>query len=102
MQQLLKFVTENPTMAAAIGWPILSAIVNLLLKQHTVDEWIAFADKNPRLAALTRLFRAAGLDPTKTVQALVAFINGKAENLTVPSQPRAKSVPPPPAETPNA
>lgn len=102
MNDLIAWVSNNPAVAAAVGWPILSAIVNMLLKQHTVDEWIAFADKNPRLAALTRLFRAAGLDPKKTLQALVAFINGKAENLNLPSQPRAKSVPPPPAETPNA
>jgi hypothetical protein len=95
MHDMIKWVTDNPAVATAVIWPILSAIVNMLLKQHTVEEWIEFADKNPRSAALVRLFRAAGLDPKKTLVAMIAFINGKADNLSVPSQPRSKaSIPP--------
>jgi hypothetical protein len=109
MNDTIAWVTNNPAVAAAVIWPILSAVVNLLLKQHTVDEWIEFADKSPRSAALIRLFRAAGLDPKKTLNALIVFINGKADRLNLPSQPRSSLRPPaaPPAaeapvEKPNA
>jgi len=93
VQELIKWASENPAVAAAVGWPVLSAIVNLLLKQHTIDEWVELAEKKPRTAALIKFFRGAGLDPRKTLAALVAFINGKADKLHPPSQP---STPPPP------
>jgi hypothetical protein len=94
MQDLIKYITENPAASAAIMWPILSAVVNVMLKQHTVEEWIVFAEKRPRSAAVIRFFRSAGLDPKKAIVAAVAVINAKADKLNTPSQPRTPTAPP--------
>lgn len=93
MQDIIKYITENPAASAAVIWPILSAIVNVLLKQHTIDEWIVFAEERPRAAAVIRFFRSAGLDPKKAIVSAVAVINAKADKLNTPSQPRAPKSP---------
>lgn len=87
VQEIIQWTSENPVAVAAVVWPLLSGIVNLLLKQHTIDEWVELAEKRPRTAALIKFFRGAGLDPKKSLAALVAFINGKADQLHPPSQP---------------
>jgi hypothetical protein len=88
MQDVVKWATENPAAAAAVFWPVLSGVINLLLKQHTVDEWVTLAEQRPRTAALIKFVRGAGLDPRKTLAALAAFVQGKADKLHTPSQPK--------------
>lgn len=60
----------------AIAWPIVSAVLNVLLRTRTPEEWIERCDRYPRLAALTRLVRSIGLDPVKMVQALGELVAG--------------------------
>jgi hypothetical protein len=61
----------------AIAWPIVSAVLNVLLRTRTPEEWVERCEKYPRFAALTRLVRSVGLDPVKMVRALGELVAGK-------------------------
>lgn len=61
----------------AIAWPIVSAVLNVILRTRTPEEWVDRCEKYPRFAALTRLVRSVGLDPVKMVQALGELVAGK-------------------------
>jgi hypothetical protein len=61
----------------AIAWPIVSAVLNVLLRTRTPEEWVERCEKQPRLAALTRLVRSVGLDPVKMVKAIGELVAGK-------------------------
>ena len=61
----------------AIAWPIVSAVLNVILRTRTPEEWVERCEKYPRFAALTRLVRSVGLDPVKMVQALGELVAGK-------------------------
>ena len=60
----------------AIAWPIVSAVLNVLLRTRTPEEWVERCEKQPRLAALTRLVRSVGLDPVKMVKAIGELVAG--------------------------
>ena len=61
----------------AIAWPIVSAVLNVLLRTRTPEEWVERCEKYPRFAAMTRLVRSVGLDPVKMVRALGELVAGK-------------------------
>lgn len=61
----------------ALAWPIVSAVLNVILRTRTPEEWVERCEKQPRLAAFTRLVRSVGLDPVKMVQALGELVAGK-------------------------
>lgn len=61
----------------AIAWPIVSAVLNVLLRTRTPEEWVERCEKYPRFAALTRLVRSVGLDPVKMVKAIGELVAGK-------------------------
>lgn len=44
----------------ALAWPIVSAVLNVILRTRTPEQWIERCEKQPRLAALTRLVRSVG------------------------------------------
>lgn len=60
----------------AIAWPIVSAVLNVILRTRTPEQWVERCEKYPRFAALTRLVRSVGLDPVKMVQALGELVAG--------------------------
>lgn len=60
----------------ALAWPIVSAVLNVILRTRTPEEWVERCEKQPRLAAFTRLVRSVGLDPVKMVQALGELVAG--------------------------
>ena len=60
----------------AIAWPIVSAALNVILRTRTPEEWVERCEKQPRLAAFTRLVRSIGLDPVKMVKALGELVAG--------------------------
>lgn len=60
----------------AIAWPIVSAVLNVILRTRTPEEWVERCEKQPRLAAFTRLVRSIGLDPVKMVRALGELVAG--------------------------
>lgn len=59
-----------------IIWPSLTAVLNIVLRTRTPEEWVERCERSPRLAAFTRLLRSTGLDPVKAVQALGEFTAG--------------------------
>lgn len=61
----------------AIAWPIVSAVLNVILRTRTPEQWVERCEKQPRLAALTRLVRSVGLDPVKMVKAIGELVAGK-------------------------
>lgn len=61
----------------ALAWPIVSAVLNVILRTRTPEEWVERCEKYPRFAAFTRLVRSVGLDPVKMVKALGELVAGK-------------------------
>lgn len=59
-----------------LAWPIVSAVLNVVLRTRTPEEWIERCERHPRLAAFTRLLRATGLDPVKMVSSIGEFVAG--------------------------
>jgi hypothetical protein len=58
---------EHAVEIAVVVWPVVSGAANMVLDWKTADEWLAFADKHPRLHALVMLLRRLGLDPRDVV-----------------------------------
>jgi len=67
---------EALALKVAVWWPIVSAVMNVVLRTKTPEQWVERCEKHPRFAAFTRFLRATGLDPVKMVQALGEFTNG--------------------------
>ena len=44
-------------------WPALSALLNIVLRARTAEQWAFMCEEMPRLAAALRLLRALGVDP---------------------------------------
>lgn len=61
----------------AVAWPIVSAVLNVILRTRTPEEWVERCEKYPRFAAFTRFMRSVGVDPVKMVQALGELVAGK-------------------------
>lgn len=61
----------------AIAWPIVSAVLNVILRTRTPEQWVERCEKYPRFAAMTRLVRSVGLDPVKMVKAIGELVAGK-------------------------
>jgi hypothetical protein len=74
---------EHGALLVPLIWMALSALINILMRKRTAEEWVTFGDKYPRLAALTRILRAAGIDPVKLLISLVQFVHGKALKTTI-------------------
>ncbi len=60
-----------------LAWPIVSAVLNVILRTRTPEQWVERCERTPRFAAFTRLVRSVGLDPVKMVQALGELVAGK-------------------------
>ena len=60
----------------ALAWPIVSAVLNVILRTRTPEQWVERCEKYPRFAALTRLVRSVGLDPVKMVKAIGELVAG--------------------------
>jgi hypothetical protein len=60
----------------ALAWPIVSGVINVVLRTRTPEEWVELNDRSPRLAAFTRLLRAIGVDPVKMVKAIGDMVSG--------------------------
>ncbi len=67
----MNIVTHLP-----IAWAVFTAIVNVLLRTRTPEQWVERCERTPRFAAFTRFMRSVGVDPVKMVQALGEFTAG--------------------------
>lgn len=65
-----------------VGYLILSAVVNALLRKKSPEEWVAYAEQNPRTASIIRFLSATGIDLAKAILALQRALNYRAGNPT--------------------
>ena len=57
-------------------WPALSALLNVVLRARTAEQWAFMCEEMPRLAAGIRLLRALGVDPVKAVRSVQELVAG--------------------------
>ena len=67
---------EEIATRVAVWWPIITAVLNVVFRTRTPEQWVERCEQSPRFAALTRLIRAIGWDPVKMVQAIGEFVAG--------------------------
>lgn len=91
--QLLDYFAANPW----AGWLLLGALSLLVSKKSQVDAW---AESNPRVAGVMKLFRSLGIDPWMLLQSLSLIVRGKLPAAKVdtkdapPPTPKSGSIPP--------
>ena len=68
---------ERALASFAVVWPIVSGILNVILRTATAEEWIARGERWPRFAALTKLLRRYGVNPVGTMEQLKQLVAGK-------------------------
>jgi hypothetical protein len=57
-------------------WPALSAMLNIVLRARTAEQWAFMCEEMPRLAAVIRLLRALGVDPAKAIRSVQELVAG--------------------------
>ena len=62
-----------------LGWFVVTAVINYLMRTRTAEQWEALAEQNPRYAAVARLLRAVGVDPVKLIESAVDIVRGEAQ-----------------------
>lgn len=63
---------------ALIGWPFISALLNVLMRKKTAEEWEAWALQRPFTALLVELARVYGVDLKKQAVVLQRYAERKA------------------------
>lgn len=80
MSTVIQFWSEHQALVVAVGLYTLTGVLNLLLRFKTVEQWVEFGEKYPRLQNIIRVLRAIGLDPVKLVKSILDFFFKKAED----------------------
>lgn len=62
---------------AVFIWPVLTGLLNIILRARTPEQWVALGEDYPRVAGFIRLMRAVGLDPAKAVSGLIEITTGR-------------------------
>lgn len=57
--------------------PAVTGLINMVLASKTDEQWVAFAESNPRLAAFSKFLKAVGFNPVGAVKALRAMFTKK-------------------------
>jgi hypothetical protein len=72
--------THHAQIVYAVGgaFAILNFIIKVLLTFRPLTDWVAIAERRPRVAALVRLLGAIGIQPIAVAQAFVDFVRGHA------------------------
>jgi hypothetical protein len=95
--QLLSWLSDH----AASLWPVVSALLVIVLRSRTPEAWVALGETSPRLQGVIRLLRAVGLDPAKALSALGQIVTGRAPARALQiadTVQRATQAPPPPSD----
>ena len=87
---LLKYKPMALVFMALVGWPLVSAILNVLIRRKSPEEWEKWALQKPKLAFVIEVLRAMGVDPQKALIAAQRYANRKSGQ--VPSD--LKGLPP--------
>jgi hypothetical protein len=96
-QQLLQWLSDH----AASLWPLVSALLVIVLRSRTPEAWVALGETSPRWQGVIRLLRAVGLDPAKALSALGQIVTGRAPARALQiadTVQRATQAPPPPSD----
>lgn len=64
---------------------LINGLVTLMLRIQPLTNWVAVAERSPRIAALVRLLGALGIQPVQILQALVDLLRGTASPGTLAS-----------------
>jgi len=78
LEQLVRYKAVAAVLMATVGWPIISAVLNILLRKKTPEQWEAWAEKKPGMALAVELMRALGADPSKALTAAQRYARRKA------------------------
>ena len=62
-------------------WPALSAMLNIVLRARTAEQWAFMCEEMPRLAAGIRLLRALGVDPAKAIRSVQELVAGGSKRM---------------------
>ena len=62
-----------------VGLYLLSGLLNLGTRKKTAEQWVAFCERRPRLAALVRVMRAVGLDPVKVTTSILQLFQKRVQ-----------------------
>lgn len=68
--------------AATAALALLNFLVKIALWLHPIPDWVALAEKRPRLAALLRLSMALGVNPISVLQSLTDLVRNEASKGT--------------------
>ena len=94
LQQILAWVESH-------WWPILSAVLLMVLRSRTPEAWVALGERSPRAQGLLKMLRGAGLDPHKVIAGFIQAVTGRAPARAVQiadTVQRATQAPPPPSD----
>ncbi len=95
MQEVLTWMREHHEFMSLIAWPLMTALVTLIFKPRTPEQYEALAQHWPRLARALILIAALGFDPIKATKAARQLVDGK------PDPKKSPSIPPPPDTKPS-
>lgn len=67
---------DNVSVWYVFIWPAVSAVLNIVLRARSAEQWAALCEKSPRFAATIRLLRALGVDPAKAIRSVQELVAG--------------------------
>ena len=70
---------EALALKVAVWWPVVSGVLNVLLRTRTPEQWVERCERTPRFAAFTRFMRSVGVDPAKAIRAVQELVAGGAK-----------------------
>ena len=78
LEHLIQYKAVAALVMTLVGWPVLSAVLNVMLRRKTPDQWEAWAASRPVAAFAIELIRALGVDPKKAMVAAQRYAQRKA------------------------
>lgn len=91
---MIAWLTAHSTQIGYVvgaGITAMNLLIKLALWLHPVADWVAIAQRRPRLAALVRLLDALGISPISAVQAAIDLVRNEASKGTI-AQAKALAV----------
>ena len=85
LEKLIHIKAVAALLMATVGWPFLSALLNILSRKKNPEQWEAWALSRPLPALVLELMRALGADPKKAMMAFRTYAQRKAGEAPTPS-----------------
>ena len=88
MNALIAYLSAHHAQLAeafGAGLGLVNLLIKLALWVHPVQDWVALAEKRPRLAALLRLSMALGIEPVNAIQSAIDLLRNEASKGTLAS-----------------